>query len=94
MVLLRAGALQAAPLGKGCASRPLADPCWAGRPWMGPAAAPGGCVGWCQFRVGDCERPRESGAATRSRMQQVFELISPGQSIDAEVASIKCGNAA
>ncbi len=38
---VRVGPLQAPPLGKGCASRPAADPCRAGRPWMGPAAAPG-----------------------------------------------------
>ena len=38
-------------------------------------------------------RPREQGATSRSGMQQVFELITPGESIDAEVASIERGNA-
>lgn len=44
-VLLRVGPFQAPPLGKGCASRPAVDPCRAGRPWMGSAAAPGAAGG-------------------------------------------------
>lgn len=38
-------------------------------------------------------RPREQGATSRSGMQQVFELITTRESIDAEVASIERGNA-
>jgi hypothetical protein len=38
-------------------------------------------------------RPSEQGATSRSRMQQVFELITTRESIDAEVASIERGNA-